>query len=81
MKFVMSFVMTILLFYKGKSFLMSDQFKGLLKKTNSKNWVFCFEKDMRNKATNGSGRKTLSSSHMKTKNVTKKRSKFLNVNN
>ena len=73
--------LTILLFYKGTSFPIPDQFKGLLKKTNSKNWVFCFEKESSYKTTNGSGSKTLPSSNIKTKNTTKKRSKFLNVNN
>lgn len=64
--------LTVLSFYKGKPFQTFVQFRGLLKEINGEKWLFCFEKEGRNKK-NVKGCKTLSSSNRETKNVIKKR--------
>ena len=41
--------LTVLSFYKGKPFQTFAQFRGLLKEINGEKWLFCFEKEGRNK--------------------------------
>ena len=77
--------LTICLFCQKRPFRIFDQFRGLFKTTNSKNWGFCFEKKGREKTQMA---KVVKSCHQVTwqqKSVTKKRewifiSKSLNMN-
>ena len=51
---------------------MFDQFRGLLKETNGKKRVFCFEEDRRNSTTTGYDCKILPSCSMERKIVAEK---------
>ena len=45
--------LTIFLFCKRRPTRIFDQFRGLFKETNDKNWEFCVEKERERKNTNG----------------------------
>ena len=60
-------LLTILLFYKKKPFLIIGLFRGLSKPSNIKNWEFCVEKKRGEKKHEWLRSKILPSSNMDTK--------------